>query len=148
MVAPKVYVATSFSNLEEAQLVMHKLKQMGFEITHDWTHEAAEGKSGEELEKYIQKCADDDFLGVLEADLFFIINDSRMKGGHTELGFAIGNKCPIVVAKIKESVNIFFHTPGVFIARYETTEEALAFAQNFYKQWEAEDGDDVESMAS
>jgi hypothetical protein len=128
----KCYVATSFKNLEEARTVMGALEKIGFKITHNWTHESTEGKTGEELQNYLTDCAERDYRGVQHADLFFLINDPRCKAAFTEFGVALTRQIPIIIAKHSVAENIFFHMKSSIWA-YDTVEKALERAKVFYK---------------
>lgn len=129
---PKVYVATAFVNLQEAREVMTSLREMGYQITHDWTNESAEGLVGAEREAYLTRCAKEDVEGVRRADLVFLILHERAKGALTEFGLALAWEIPCIVAKKNEVNDIFTHLDeGVFA--FDTLPEALAEAKRMFE---------------
>jgi hypothetical protein len=136
---PSVYVATAFSNRVMAQVAIDLLKRRGFEISHDWTNESMDGKEGAALSRYLRRCAHDDVNGVLEADLIFFINHRLARGACVELGIAIGQMKPIIVADVEAQHNIFFSLKGDGygpIWAYQTMEGALRRAKQFAKAWD------------
>ena len=115
----KIYIASKFENKTQVQDVMGQLQAMGHEITFDWTVHDAGGKTQEELPAYLSMCADQDAIGVMQADLLFLIDHPACKGAYTELGLAVAFEKPVVVVKAINSPltgmkqNIFMHLPEV-----------------------------------
>lgn len=109
--ATRIYVAAKFEEGARVREVHQRLRNLGFEITHDWTQENAEGKTGEALETYLRECAIKDYVGVLDCDLILVLNHDRLFGGCTELGLALawGRTAYVVEPQIR--TNIFFHLP-------------------------------------
>src|ERR1700687_3221879 len=93
----KIYVAGASREVETSVKYITKLKEMGFEITHDWTEEVLDykkrGITDKELtneEKY--KFAKLDIQGIIDADIVWVILPENPVGvGYwIELGAALG----------------------------------------------------------
>jgi hypothetical protein len=85
----RVYVATNFARATLARAVMTTLEQDGHVITHDWTGENAAGKSGDELARYLQRCAIQDFSGVRRCQVLVVLNHPQGRGMFVEVGIAL-----------------------------------------------------------
>lgn len=104
----KIYVAGKFYEAERLRGEMAKLKQLGFQITHDWTTNEAMGPRTPE---YLQKWAEFDINGVKEAD--FVIADMTdpeypYRGTWCEIGCAYGLGKPVWIIAATPSTNCFY----------------------------------------
>lgn len=122
-----VYVAGKFEEGVRVREVQEKLRLLGFEVTHDWTREDPAGRTGVELEVYLQHCALKDVEGVETADFLLVLNHDRAFGAMVEmgLGLAWGRVIYLVGPQIRD--NIFFHLPpGHGMRCFPDVETALA----------------------
>lgn len=103
----KAYVATKFEEASLAKSTMRALEALGHTVTHDWTNENADGLSGDALTAYLRGCAERDVKGVVDCDVFVLLNHPNGKGMFTELGIAIALKKRIIVVQRGLSSNIF-----------------------------------------
>ncbi len=85
----KIYVAGKFEQKPRIRSLMMALEKRGHTITHDWTKEDATGKTGDELDAYLDRCAQADVDGVLTADALVILPHPQGKGLYVELGLAL-----------------------------------------------------------
>lgn len=91
----KVYVATTLSNAPAAKSVIAHLREMGQEVTYDWTAHGAVGHAGVET---LRRVSAAEKKGVRDADVVVIllcglhdpVNDGRpiLRGTHWEGGYA------------------------------------------------------------
>ena len=89
----QVYVASSLLNADAAKITMNNFRNLGFEITYDWT---IHGRiSPDQKELAAQVCAAE-IAGVRGCDLFFMQFPART-GSHVELGIAFFTNVPIVI---------------------------------------------------
>lgn len=129
----RIYVASRFSDegVAAVRKMYEVLRAAGHEITHDWTQEAADGKTGEELTKYLSDCAWADVAAVRRADalVFIDIDNTRMRGAYVEFGIALGLGRTCIVFNAKPGTLgmpgscIFFMPPDVH--KVSTHEEVL-----------------------
>lgn len=93
----KAYVAGKFSDKATVQGVHEKVRQKGYNITHDWTtHEPS--IASKTKEDYAQD-AIEDVQGVVDADVcVFLFTDPAYpyRGTFTELGMALALKKKII----------------------------------------------------
>lgn len=130
-----VYVAGKFEEGARVREVQEKLLLMGFEITHDWTQESAEGLTGAEREAYLQCNAEADVRGVEDADFLVVLNHDRAFGAMVEmgLGLAWGRVIYLVGPQVRD--NIFFHLPAEAGMRcFPDVETALAAVDEDHPQ--------------
>jgi len=128
----KVYVATSFTEAPLAKTVMEALEIDGHHITHNWTNENASGLQGDELTKYLTRCALADVDGVERCDVLLLLNNPKCRGAYTELGMAIALKKQVIVVWNLVSPNIFFQVPGV--SAVDSVGEAMELIQKWSKE--------------
>lgn len=107
----KIYVASGLENREQVKRIMGRLREMGHEITYDWTeHGSVQG----EPEKYCPT-AMSEAQGVAAADVVVgIIPGGR--GTHFELGIAWANGIPVLLLippERAEPTTVFWFLPGV-----------------------------------
>lgn len=109
----KIYIASSFTNIDSVRYVSSKLVNKGYELTYDWT-ENERAASFEALTEIGQK----ERTGVKEAD-FLIMLQPAGKGSHIQLGIALGQgKRIFLYSPDKEIDNLkttstFYHLPEV-----------------------------------
>lgn len=121
-----VYVAGKFEEVEAVRAAQSLLQDAGFRITHDWTGESTAGKAPEEIGPFLEVCAENDYVGVTEADAVLLLNHDRAFGAMVETGIAISRGIPVFVVGYKIRDNIFFHLGsdyGVYL--FDTVEEAI-----------------------
>lgn len=110
----RIYVASKFENTAEVRDAMSRLRDMGHEITHDWTQESAEGVAADALDEFLTECAVKDMYGVKTADVVLLINHKNGQGMWTELGMAIAWEIPVFfVFPTRTPTNVFTHINGV-----------------------------------
>ena len=126
----KVYIAGKWSEKEKLQEKMKDLKDLGFEITHDWTTFEADPNNS------LQSMANHDVDGVINADMYIGIFDDEKypyRGTFTELGVALATKkrrpeykiyavCPSYFEDKKAYclTNCFFSASGIeYVASWE-----------------------------
>lgn len=105
----RVYVAGKFEEAPRVRQVHTKLREMGFQITHDWTTEDATPYEGAALRAYLAACAQRDLEGVESAEAFLVLNHPKLYGGAVEMGIAISRRIPVLVVGAELRENIFFH---------------------------------------
>lgn len=114
----KVYVAGKFEDKENVRRVQQRLRDLGFEITHDWTPDDASD---------LQKSAVEDFEGVLQADFLVVLNHTLLYGAAVEIGIALGLGRPVYVIGPQVRDNVFWHLPQDYGLRtFLTEDEAFA----------------------
>lgn len=83
----KIYVASSFLNKDEVRQSYDLLKAAGHSITWDWTHHFATGERGsDEWQHCLFVGGRDDYRGIFEAQVGFVLNDLRGRDMLTEFG--------------------------------------------------------------
>lgn len=122
--APEVYVAAKFEEKERVQAFIELLKSRGIYVTHDWTTETTEGKTGEALAHYLTACAEAAREGACRANVLVLFGHALGRGSLVELGIAIGCGSPVIVVGKELCENIFFHLPDVISVGSDA--EALA----------------------
>ncbi len=121
-----VYVAGKFEEVAAVRAAQAALQDAGFGITHDWTGESSAGKSPEEIGPFLEICAENDYVGVTEADAVLLLNHDRAFGAMVEMGMAIARGIPVFVVGHKIRDNIFFHLNSDFgVYLFDTVEEAI-----------------------
>ncbi len=126
----KVFVSGQISEKHKIKFVYSRLREAGFEITHDWTCTddlAVCDKFTKEAEIRAAK----DIEGVCNADFYVIITDNETcgKGMYVELGAAlalstIGRPIPIYVLGPKNHPSIFYSHPRCI--NMETLDSCIA----------------------
>jgi hypothetical protein len=119
----KIYVASSFDRKVDVKRVQAKLIEMGHTISHDWTFESTENRPIDQMETYLQRCAYDDWSGVVNADVLLLLNDPKGFGAMVELGMGIAYGKRIMVVEPHQRDCIFFKT--VEVEKFYTLSAAL-----------------------
>lgn len=86
----KIYVASKFERVPQVREIQKRLMAEGHEIVADWTNHSAAGLKGDQLTRYLRRCAEEDFAGVAAADAVVLLHDDNCRGGFVELGLALG----------------------------------------------------------
>lgn len=87
----KIYVSAKFDDKERVKAVYALLKQAGHTITHEWIHNKASYPFSLDPE-FTTQCAEEDFNGVLQADVFIVLSHQEPSmGASGELGAAIAS---------------------------------------------------------
>lgn len=121
----KIYVAGKFEEAERVRMVHQRLRDNGFQITHDWTTEDASIYKGEALAEYKHWCATNDLKGVLDADAVLVLNHDKLFGGAAEMGIAIGRGIKVFVVEPEIQENIFFHLENARVEKCTNVEDAV-----------------------
>lgn len=110
--APKVYVASKFSNHLAVRAAQAALKAAGCAITYDWTTHVDNAA----LELDQQACALADAKGVLDADALLLIRVPEMRGAYVEMGMALARGIPVHIVqgdRGEVAAQVFEHHPLV-----------------------------------
>lgn len=110
----KIYVAGKYSDRDRVRYIHQNLKEMGHEITVDWTNHDIypNDATAERLSQFAQ----DDVRGVKEADLYIglMTIPFEYKGAWVEMGLALGKGIPIYIIGNAGDSCIFMHHPLVW----------------------------------
>ena len=113
----KIYVGAKFQQKEKALEIVRRLKEMGHEISCDWTtHKSV--KPYEENQELSEEYSKEDINGVIESDVFILVVDERFGSGMSvELGAAISSSVKTGKPKIyvvgNYEQNMFSFHPSV-----------------------------------
>ena len=127
----KFYVAAFVGEKERVRRIHHRLRELGHEITVDWTaHPGVFGKDREKYPERVRGIAIRDMNGVRDCDVFVLLSepaDGRAK--YVELGAAIMSylekgKPMVYVLGQGTHLSVFFYHPAV--KRVRTLDEVLA----------------------
>lgn len=112
----KYYIATSLSRMSEHNSVRDSLRNLGYEISYDWT---THGSVKLVSKKRLQEVASLELQGVLEADFVLILLPGG-NGTHLEFGFALAKGKKIFLHSEDSSLfelgtqtNAFYHHKDV-----------------------------------
>jgi hypothetical protein len=97
----EIYVAASSKEVERAKFVMNKLRELGHEITHDWTVEVEKYKDTIPSDEILLKCAENDYQGVTTCDYLVLLSPKDQNstiGAWVELGIALGLSTDILIS--------------------------------------------------
>ena len=122
----KIYVAGKFEEKEVVRDAQKRVREIGYEVTHDWTGEDPGERTGEELEAFLRDCAIGDYEGVLNADCVLLLNHDRAFGAMVETGLALawGKVVYVVAPQVRD--NIFYHLPpSMGVRLFRTLQAAL-----------------------
>lgn len=108
MSTPRLYVATSLYNAEQAKELISFYRSKGVEITYDWTEHGLI-----EDEDQLPEIGVLETEGVRTADCMFMVFPCRT-GAHVELGIAIASGVPVVIyLQGGEEFKPFYFVKGV-----------------------------------
>lgn len=105
----KIYVAGKFEERVKLRKIMQEFRDLGHEITHDWTYDTTEGLNEEETQQYLRDASQRDKVGVQRADLLFLYTNPKGGAHMTELGIAMALSVPCVIYKVKDAANNIFY---------------------------------------
>lgn len=128
----KIYVAGKWQDRENVRLVMENVRELGHEITCDWTDHESVDKG------LMEQYAISDCYGVFEADLLILVAEYpyNYRGSLVEMGIAIGQRKPVWVVGDAVDSCIFINLPTV--RRFRNKEElykALASDERPVFKW-------------
>lgn len=124
----KFYIASRTRRKKEVKKIFNILKNLGNEITHDWTRHR-NIRPYEKHKKLASSYAVQDINGVKECDVFILLNEDEPGFGmNTELGAAIASylsskKPKIYIVGGYQKLNMFYYHPAVL--HRETIYEVL-----------------------
>lgn len=114
----KVWVSGAWVHRKAMGIKIDQLRQLGYEITHDWTRvEKAPNPTPEDQGSY----AKFDIDGVKKSDVAVAVMDDpdyAYRGTYTEIGCALGIGKPLhIVCPVEGDAyiktNVFFHHPDI-----------------------------------
>ena len=122
----KIYVSSILNNHEMARKLIDKLKDIGHEITFDWTRE-----SKSDSDNY-SAIASNEIKGVVESDVVIALLPGG-RGSHIEIGSALAlNKKVILWSDepekyfdIKNTCVFYFHPNVIRLHEYEEIYETF-----------------------
>lgn len=143
----KVYVAGAWvEKKERAEKWIAKLREVGIEITHDWTVDetpCAPGYTDKDLPVGERRSrAEADTIGVLKADVLWLLapTERGASGAWTELGIALGaswcnddSNLKIVASGAKHDRTIF---TSLADASFRKDEDAFEYITNLLREKE------------
>lgn len=96
----KVYVACSSADLPRARQAMETIRNLGGEVTHDWTDDImVHGSDGRDLDiAAASQCVAADIDGIQRADVVLLLDGGFSYGRTVEIGAALMAQKPIVAA--------------------------------------------------
>ena len=98
----KIYVCGGSSELDAVKERMRQLREMGHEITHDWTATvSAVGDANPRTATHKQRVrwSGEDLLGVEEASIVWVMLPTKPSFGCAfEMGFAVGTGHAVIVS--------------------------------------------------
>lgn len=99
--AKKIYIASGLKNYKRVLELRDKFAEHGITLTYDWAesyrhHIENIVETGVAQEENLQEIAENEYKGVVDCDLFFMMCPAG-RGGHFELGVAYAHKKPIVI---------------------------------------------------
>ena len=95
----RVYVASGLKNAENVKLVHRRLRELGHEVTYDWTTHGSVKHLGTSV---MRQVATDEQRGVETAHRLIVLLpppgfETSGRGTHVELGVAIGLGTPVII---------------------------------------------------
>ena len=133
----KIFIAGSSKEIQIVSGFMQKIRDLGHEITYDWTNtvrlnggaEKANDCSADVL-RSLELCFDNLHKGVIGADLFWmIVPDSETIGGWVEYGYTSQTDIPIIISgNWKRTI---YNTLAE--KRFDTHDEALSYIKSRFR---------------
>lgn len=105
------YVATAFDNAPSARDAMARIRDLGHQITHDWTTEEANAdKFTDDFERraFLEECGRADYCGVMNADAVIVLAHPDMRDTRAEMGIALGRQIPVYVVDAWRAHSVFY----------------------------------------
>lgn len=128
----KIYFASSASNWKQVRYYIELAKNLGNEITFDWTHMVENEPMDGDRQKAYESAAHNDRIGVYDCDLLINIWTQNQCGAHLETGGAIWLGKPVwIAAKNTDEIrfSVFWELPQVTLMTMETMERLLGSPQ-------------------
>jgi len=109
----RIYIAGPWDERDKAREVRNLLRAAGHTVTHAWWDIDVPDQDPVKL----RDCAVDDLRGVLEADVFILLNLSKSEGKAVETGIALvahrAHGLPLIYATGIRNTNIFHYLPEI-----------------------------------
>lgn len=108
----KIFVAAAFEDWRRASSVILELSKLGVECSHDWTKEAAQLATNDNLHvaEYRLLAAREDLNGVYSAEVFLLLTPASKElgcGCWIEMGAALTKGVPVVISGPQRDRAIF-----------------------------------------
>jgi len=125
----KIYVASSFQNKKTVSSWMEKLRNIGFDVTFDWTNQEAPPRGELTLSLPEQRVlANHDMMGVRSAEIVWVISPTEGGCGcWFELGAAYALCKRIIVSGPRRTIFMALTS----ISYFEDHEQAFQFIKDF-----------------
>lgn len=111
----KVYVAASSKKWATARLMMNTFRMHGYEITYDWTVDVEKygpGSPDETPQEVMKNAAQNDLIGVVDAEVFVLLWTPEVYGAMVELGAALASNTRRIIivpeSTFKPRFSVFF----------------------------------------
>ena len=106
----KIYIAAPWKFRAEMPFIAGKFEQIGCEITRKWW-EAEDTPEHERSIETLREQAEQDVLGVTDANLVVVINSAKSEGKALEQGVAVAQRKPIIIVgkRGEFSQNVFHY---------------------------------------
>lgn len=117
-----IYVAGKTDDWERVRRVQNVLVGLGHMITYDWTVNVEDDVDMglEADDRTRREWADDDQLGVKQADLvIFMVESEGLSGTLIELGMALAYEKDIIVVGVPERNSVFFANNNITHVAHE-----------------------------
>lgn len=123
----RFYVAGKFEDRKAVKWLIDWLKEMGHEITVDWTSHEYED------EGYPVQYSQDDIRGVKECDAYVGIFNANYayRGALVEMGAALALDKKVYI--IGQAINTCMFVSHPLVQKIETELEFLSFVKNYYE---------------
>ncbi len=116
----KIYIGSSLLNADQVKSLIGRFTASGVSITYDWTQH---GRVYDEQD--LMRYGEAEYRGVVESDLFFMVQPART-GTHVEMGIALALNKPIVLVNDRTvEQKTFYYLPNVH--RFESVDDAFDF---------------------
>jgi nucleoside 2-deoxyribosyltransferase len=131
----KVWISGAWTHKDEMREKIDEVRQLGYEITHDWTtNERTHDSDEKELGEYARL----DIDGVLLSDIAVAVMDNAdytYRGTYTEIGCALGVGKPLhIVCPFNGSAylqnNVFYWHPS--ITHHKSWEQFVVYLMENY----------------
>ena len=109
----KLYIAAPWARRKDAAYSAQVAVALGHTITHDWWNR----ECGDEDTAELARLADLDFSGVIDADVFIVLNVEKSEGKAVEQGIALNQRRfnvqrrPRLIGVGPRGTNIFQYMP-------------------------------------
>jgi len=117
-----IYVAGKTDDWERVRRVQESLTELGHMVTYDWTVNVEDDVDTglEANDRTRREWADDDQMGVKQADLvIFLVDSEGLSGTLIELGMALAYEKAIIVVGEPERNSVFFSHANILKVAHE-----------------------------